>query len=354
MAEIRRDPVTGGWVIIATERAARPHDFFLSRGKRRAEFCPFCEGNEDRTPPEITALRPFDSPPDAPGWKVRVVPNKFPVLRLDEPLQVEGQGVYHNVKGFGTHEVIIESPQHLTSPTQMTAQDLELVIQTYCDRARALSADDRLSYILIFKNVGESAGASIEHTHSQLIALPVMPKRVHEEMRGCEESYGDRGRCLFCDILEQEMREGERVVAETDDFAVLTPFASRFPFEMWVLPKAHSSHFFELEGPLVSGVASILQEALARLEVCLKDPPYNYVIHTAPVGDRQVDYYHWHIELIPRVTRLAGFEWGTGFYINPMEPERAAEYLRQVRVERLWEKIVAAPVQKGADTVHER
>ncbi len=346
MAEIRRDPVTGGWVIIATERAARPHDFFVSRGERKTEFCPFCEGNEDRTPAEIAAVRPLDSPPDTPGWKIRVVPNKFPALRLDQRLRVEGQGLYHTVQGFGAHEVIIESPQHLTSPTQMTRQDFQLVIQTYCDRSRALSADERLSYVLVFKNVGESAGASIEHTHSQIIAVPVMPKRVHEEMRGCEESYADGGRCLFCDILEQELREGVRVVVEDEDFAVLSPFAARFPFEMWILPKRHSTHFFELDGDLVGGLAAVLQEALGRMEVCLRDPPYNYAVHTAPVGSSQADYFHWHIELIPRVTRLAGFEWGTGFHINPMAPERATEYLRDVSEARLREKVASVSARR--------
>ncbi len=348
MAEVRRDPVTNGWVIIATERAARPHDFHVSRGERSTEFCPFCEGNEDRTPPEITATRADGTAPDSPGWQVRVVPNKFPALRPDSAFGAERRGLYESVGGFGAHEVIIETPRHFMSPTEMATRDFELVLRMYRQRAHALSADERLSYVLIFKNVGEVAGASIEHTHSQLIAVPVMPKRVHEEMRCCEESYGSHGRCLFCEILEQELQERERVVLETEHFVVLSPFAARFPFEMWVMPKEHSLHFMDLSDVGAADLAGALQEALARLEVCLKDPPYNYAIHTAPVGGAEVRCFHWHIELMPRVTRVAGFEWGTGFYINPMEPERAAEFLRDVPQRKVEEKIGSASVRERA------
>ena len=329
MAELRRDAVSGRWVIIATERGARPHNFYLSRGPRHTGFCPFCEGNEDRTPPEVAAVRPTHTPPNTPGWKVRVVPNKYPALRMDVKLAAGGAGTQQTLSGFGTHEVIIESPHHLVSPTEMTPEDLALVLQTYCERSRLHSEDERLAYVLIFKNVGDPAGATIEHTHSQLIAVPVMPKRVHEEMQRCTDSYRATGRCLFCDIVQQELRSGERVVADCGDFLVLCPFAARFPFEMWLLPKFHAPHLFELAPERVPQLAEALREALARLEVCLHDPPYNYVIHTAPVTGEHRSHYHWHVELIPRVTEIAGFEWGTGFYINPLEPERAAEHLRQ-------------------------
>jgi len=341
MAEIRRDPVTDRWVIIATERAARPHDFFGGRGERKGGFCPFCEGNEDRTPPEIAAVRRPGSRPDGPGWRVRVVPNKFPALRPDAELEMRGSGLYQAVAGCGAHEVVIESPRHVVSPSEMPPEQFAAVVQMYCDRARALSADRRMAYVLVFKNVGARAGASVEHSHSQIIAVPVMPKRVHEEVRGCQEALAERGRCLFCEIVEQELRNGERVVAETDSFVALAPYASRFPFEMCVMPKYHAAHFFETSGHMVAEMALLLQEALERMEVCLKDPPYNFAIHTAPLSGAGAGDYHWHIELIPRVTRVAGFEWGTGFYINPMEPERAAQYLREVPRENL--KSVTAP-----------
>ena len=345
MAEIRRDPVSSRWVIIATERLARPHDFFSGRGEPKGGFCPFCEGNEDRTPPEIAAVRPLGTEPDSPGWTVRVVPNKFPALRPDERLQVQGHGPYHTVSGFGAHEVIIESPRHLVSPTEMAPEDMEAVIRMYCERARALSTDERLAYTMIFKNVGEDAGASIEHSHSQLIAVPVMPKRVHEEMSCCEQFYKDRSRCLFCDIMAQELASGERVVLVTDDFMVICPYAARFPFEMWVLPREHEPHFYEMDPARAAGLADALQEALARLEVCLQEPAYNHAVHTAPTTGQDSDHYHWHIEVIPRVTRMAGFEWGTGFYINPMAPESAAEHLRGVSQADMME--TAAPRAAG-------
>jgi UDPglucose--hexose-1-phosphate uridylyltransferase len=330
MAELRRDPVSGRWVIIATERASRPQDFALTREEPVGGFCPFCEGNEDRTPPEVYAVRRPGSAPDSPGWKVRVVPNKFPALSADGGTRSGGDELYRSVEGFGCHEVIIESPRHIITPTALAPDDFTLVLQTYCRRFRALSADERLAYVLMFKNVGSRAGASLEHSHSQLIAVPVMPRRVAEEMQHSNAYFEKHGRCIFCDIVERELRLGERVVLATDDFAVLSPYAARFPFEMWVLPRFHAHHPMHLEPAQVAELARVLHEALARLEACLESPPFNYAIHTAPVTGEDFGYYHWHIEVIPRVTQVAGFEWGTGFYINPMEPESAARYLREV------------------------
>jgi UDPglucose--hexose-1-phosphate uridylyltransferase len=294
------------------------------------------------------AVRPDGSPPNGPGWKVRVVPNKFPALRLDERLEVTGYGNYDMVRGFGAHEVVIESARHVTSPVEMPAEDFALVVRTCAERSRALSADERLAYVIIFKNVGQTAGASIEHSHSQLIAVPVMPKRVQEEMASCREYFGERERCLFCDIIERELRLGERVVLESDDFVVLTPFASRFPFEMWMLPKVHAGRFFEMDSRCCLNAARTLQEVLGRLDICLQQPPYNYVIHTAPAAGRDAASYHWHIEIIPRVTQVAGFEWGTGFYINPMPPEHAARYLREVPEARLRAVLASVPIGRAA------
>jgi len=273
-----------------------------------------------------------------------VVPNKYPALRTDEPLVSTGHGTMRACTGFGLHEVIIESPQHLVSPTEMAPEDLALVLRTICDRSRLHSADERLTYVMVFKNVGEPAGATIEHAHSQLIAVPVMPRRVQEEMARCTESFHETGRCLFCDIVEEERASGARIVSEDDDFVVLCPYAARFPFEMWLLPRFHAPHFFQLSPERIPALARALQDALARLEVCLQDPPYNYVVHTAPARGVESGHYHWHIEVIPRVTEVAGFEWGTGFYINPLEPERAAEYLRAVTPEQVLEKVSARSV----------
>ncbi len=339
MAELRKDPVSGRWVIIATERAARPHDFYASRGERKEGFCPFCEGNEDRTPPEIMALRRPGTAPDGPGWQIRVVPNKFPALQPNVGSGSHGDGLYHSVDGHGAHEVIIETPRHLTTPTALGPEHLQSVLEIYAQRTKALSEDEAVSYVLVFKNVGERAGASLEHTHSQLIAVPVMPKRVAEETRNCAEFYREHGRCLFCDIVERELSAGDRVVSQNDGFVTITPYASRFPFEMWVLSREHLPHYHELDARGMAALADLLHDALSRLEECLKDPPFNLAIHTAPVGGEEAEYYHWHIEVIPRVTHVAGFEWGTGFYINPMEPESAARFLREVSEEAIRARI---------------
>lgn len=338
MAELREDPISGRWVIMAAERAARPHDFHVGRGERSEGFCPFCEGNEGTTPPEIEAVRPLGGRQNSAGWKVRVVPNKYPALRLDGMPTAHGGWHQHTVQGVGVHEVIIESPHHIVSPSEMTTEDYALVVETYCRRTRELIADQRLAYVLIFKNVGDAAGASLDHTHSQIMAVPVMPKLVSEELRRCEEFHSYRSRCLLCDILEEELGSGERVVAESDSFVVLSPFAAAFPFEMWVLPKFHAPRMVELSKCQTLELAGLMRESIARLEVCLNDPPYNMALHSAPRAVAEQSY-HWHMEVVPRVTHVAGFEWGTGFYINPMEPERATEHLRQVDEKRLKGKL---------------
>lgn len=345
MAELRENPICGKWVIIATERAARPHDFQTSRDEPEGGFCPFCEGNEARTPPEIDAVRPLDTEPNSPGWKVRVVENKFPALRPNGVPTAHGSWHQHRIQGVGAHEVIIETPEHVVSPPDMPTEDFALVFRTYRGRLRALGEDDRLAYVMVFKNVGKRAGASLEHSHSQVVAVPVMPKQVAEEISRCERYYSYRSRCLFCDILEEELEQGERVVMESANFAVLSPFASSFPFEMWVVPKFHSGRFQDVTDQQCAEAAAVLQEAIARLELCLGNPPYNYAVHGAARAG--VDAYHWHIELIPRVTQVAGFEWGTGFYINPMEPEKATRHLREVSQEELSERL-AVPCSERA------
>jgi len=350
MAEIRQDPASGRWVIIATERSARPHDFQNRREPPKGGFCPFCEGNEDRTPPEVYAVRPAGSRPNGPGWKVRVVPNKYPALRLDASAAEDASELHHAVAGVGAHEVIIESPQHVITPPEMLTEDYAEVMRTYWVRTRALSEDPRLTYVLVFKNVGDVAGASLQHSHSQLIAVPVTPKRVLEEMARCAEHHAQSGSCLFCHLLEREEREQVRVIRQTGRFVAISPFAARFPFEMWVLPRQHVEHFHDTPQDAAVELAGLMQDVLARLDVALQEPPYNFAVHTSPLGDQAQGCYHWHIEVIPRVTRVAGFEWGSGFYINPMEPERAAEYLRQVPAEQVRARVGAARTT-GVDLV---
>lgn len=334
MPELRKDPVIGRWVIISTERAKRPSDFKLEpEPKANANECPFCEGREAMTPPEIMAYRNSGSHRDAPGWRLRVVPNKFPALRIEGNLDRRGEGMFDIMNGIGAHEVIIETPQHLNDLTSFSPVAMEELIWMYHDRIVDLKKDPRFKYVMVFKNKGLAAGASLEHTHSQLIALPVVPKRVSEEMAGSREYYSFKERCVFCDILRQEMRDGVRVVAENSEFVAIEPFAPRAPFETWVIPKAHNCRFENAQKKEYEQLARILLLVMKKMALVLNNPPYNYMIHTAPFHQEDLAYYHWHLEIMPKLTKFAGFEWGTGFYINPTPPEQAAESLREARVD---------------------
>ena len=328
MPELRREPVSGRWVIVATERAARPTDFETNPQIIKSGFCPFCEGNEDKTPPEILAYRDSDTMPNSDGWRVRVVPNKFPALQAEGEYLKSEEGIYDMMNGIGTHEVIIESPRHIQSLTSLDNGNVEEVLLCYRERLVDLKSDKRFVYGLLFKNVGFSAGASLEHTHSQLIVTPIVPPLVANEIANAKTFYQHSKRCLFCDMIQQEMETDKRVVIPTDNFIVFAPFASRFPFEIWILPKKHESNFENLQGFEAEELAHILKSVLAKLEATLDFPPYNYIIHNAPFNVTEAEYFHWHIEIIPRLTNIAGFEWGTGFYINPTSPEEAAEMLR--------------------------
>ncbi len=334
MPELRKDPITGRWVIIATDRAKRPTDFIRERVQIRGSgFCPFCHGNESKTPPEILAYRSDGSPRDTPGWTLRVVANKFPALGIEGSLDRQGEGLYDKMHGIGAHEVIIETPDHQMTLATLPVARLEDALWAYRDRILDLKKDPRFKYMLIFKNHGDAAGASLEHTHSQLIALPVVPKRVREEVDGAREHYNLKERCIFCDIIRQEIESELRVIAENPDFIVLSPFAPRFPFEMWIIPRTHQAVFEQSQKREFEHLAAILKDMLMRLDKVLDYPAYNYIIHTSPVSESTGDYYHWHLEIMPKLTKVAGFEWGTGFYINPTPPEESAKFLREAAVQ---------------------
>ncbi len=332
MPELRKDPVIGRWVIISTERGKRPSDFEGLGKKRSGGFCPFCPGNEDQTPPEIKAIRPPKSPPNSPGWSLRVFPNKFPALMIEGNINREGIGIFDKMNGVGAHEVIVETPDHNLDMADLELPQIKDVLFTYRERTLDLKKDPRFRYILIFKNQGELAGASLEHSHSQLIATPIVPKRVMEEIDGARKYYDYKERCIFCDIIAQETRDGIRMVSENEDFLAIEPFAPRFPFETWIMPKFHQCSFERIGDESITLLAGILKEVLSKVCQGLNYPPYNFVIHTSPCVDHHEEEYHWHIEFMPRLTRVAGFEWGTGFYINPTPPEEAAAFLRGVKL----------------------
>jgi UDPglucose--hexose-1-phosphate uridylyltransferase len=317
-------------VIISTDRAKRPMDFVRESVVIKGNsFCPFCYGNEQKTPPEILVYGRNGSGPNTPGWKVRVVPNKFPALGIEGDLDRTGEGLFDKMNGIGAHEVIIETPEHHCTLATLAEKSLEDVLWAYRDRMLDLKNDRRFRYILLFKNHGEAAGASLEHTHSQLIALPIVPKRVREEVDNAKRYFLEKERCIFCDIIRQEIEDGVRVIAENDLFLALAPYAPRFPFETWLIPKQHASSFENNQSPIYASLAKMMHNVLARLDSALARPAYNYMIHTSPIGEETNDHYHWHIELMPRLTKVAGFEWGSGFYINPTPPEESARFLRE-------------------------
>lgn len=333
MPDLRKDPIVGRWVIVAKSRAKRPHNFKSTPQLVPGSFCPFCEGHEAYTPPEILAYRNNGSPANGEGWRVRVVPNKFPALEIEGDLNKRGEGIYDMMRGVGAHEVIIESPRHLLSTSDLSEESLAEVFWVYRERLADLKRDPRLVYGMLFKNVGAAAGASLEHTHSQLIVTPIVPIAVGEEIAGSLEFHRYRGRCVFCDMIQQELAGEKRIVLDSPGFVAFCPFASRFPFETWVLPKPHASHFENVERHNVEELARVLRQVIGNIETALDRPGYNYIMHTAPFDTPELGHYHWHLEIIPRLTQTAGFEWGTGFYINPVPPEEAAAFLRDVEIE---------------------
>jgi UDPglucose--hexose-1-phosphate uridylyltransferase len=328
MPELRKDPIVGRWVIMSTERSKRPSDFNKSREVRKGGPCVFCFGMEHQTPLEVLSYRDHGSAPNEPGWRVRAVPNKFPALRIEGPPGRRGVGLYDMMNGIGAHEVIIETPDHDRSMADLDPHAIEEVLWAYRDRVLDLSRDERFRYALIFKNHGADAGASLEHPHSQLIALPIIPLNVQQELRGAMEHYQHKERCIFCDVVSQELQDKTRVVADNDSFVAVCPFAARFPFELLIVPKAHSSHFEYSTAAEYRALAQMLKVTLGALKDGLADPPFNYIIHSAPLREAESKHFHWHLEITPALTKVAGFEVGTGFYINPVPPEDAAAHLR--------------------------
>ncbi|MBN1823679.1 MAG: galactose-1-phosphate uridylyltransferase [Endomicrobiales bacterium] len=328
MSELRKDPVIGRWVIISSDRGKRPDDFKVGDGGGSHDKCPFCPGNEKFTPPEIVAYR--DEASKSPSeWQLRVIPNKYPALSVEGDLNRQGESMYDKMNGIGAHEIIIETPEHSKCISTMSDRQVESIILAYRDRIVDLKKDIRFEYILVFKNQGPHSGATLSHSHSQLIATPVVPKRVREEVNGAKNYYDYKERCVFCDIVKNELDVKTRVVCENELFVALCPFASRFPFELWMLPKKHDSQFEDIQKEEAASFASILRKVMAKIDKVLNKPSYNYLIHNSPLKESRLLHYHWHMEIMPRLTRVAGFEWGSGFYINPVAPEEAAKVLRE-------------------------
>ena len=328
--EYRRCPVSGRWVILAPERALRPIELQHGEPHHRhngtpVESCPFCPGHERDTPDEVYAIR------DDRGWHLRVVPNKYPAVRpISEvpPHTVTTDGFFESVSGFGIHEVVIESASHLCEPTRLSDQQYRDVLAAYRERLIAHARNPDLVYSTVFKNVGAEAGASLAHLHSQIVATPIVPDAIRTELEAADDYYIRERRCVFCALLESERRLQVRVVAETGRFVVLSPFAPRFAYELWVLPLAHDSQYEKAGDEALLELAGLMKRALGAIDAVLDEPAYNLFLHTGPLRASNLPYFHWHFEITPRTARPAGFEWGSGCFINAVAPERAAAELR--------------------------
>jgi UDPglucose--hexose-1-phosphate uridylyltransferase len=329
VSQLRWDPLKNIWVLISDRQSRRPRDFIFERQELLTTACPFCYGQEEKTPPEIFAIRPDGSRPNRPGWRVRVIPNKYPLLRIEGELQKRAEG-------------IIETPDHLRSQSAFSIPELTDVLKAYRARLLDLRRDVRFRHLVIFKNEGLAAGATIPHAHSQLLALPVLPPQLRLVLAACRDYFNRKELCLMCEMIAQETADGRRIIRDDGEYVVFAPYASRFPFEVRIVPRRHRHDFALLEDKELVHLAEALSDILRRQRGVLRDPPYNFILHTAPPVHQRpgkpdqwssLPYdFHWHIELVPRLAKPSGFEWGTGFHINPTSPEEAAHFLRDIEL----------------------
>lgn len=331
MSELRQDATTFDWIIIATERAKRPHEFKTNQQSELSppmyeKSCPFCRGNEEKEPNVLATYGNGDE------WEIKVVPNKYPALTPEGDTTREEWSLFRRIHGYGDHEIVIETPLHNELIPFMQDAHVVNLIRAYRDRYHVLKRDRNIRIIIIFKNHGLGAGTSLEHSHSQIVASPIVPPYIRRKYEVATQHFDNTGRCLHHDIQHAELEEGKRIVADTSHFVALHPFASHYPFETWIMPKAHKSSFGNISEAEIEDVAKLLKEVLLKLYLSLKNPDYNFIIHTAPVDDEHKTYYLWHIQIIPRLTQAAGFELGSGIYVNVALPEETATFLREFKV----------------------
>ncbi len=330
MPELRQDPTTREWVIIAPERAKRPHSEENEEQKLTLpdwdETCPFCPGNEEETPPELFRIPSSDN--DS-SWSLRVVPNRFAALSHEKTNSGQS-GTYFTRKmgGFGEHEVIIETPSHNSALALLPYEQVENLLIAYHERYNALKSNSELKFITIFKNYGSASGTSLAHPHSQLVASPIMTPYYHLRFDVAVDYYADKGSCLYCDMLAEELRAGERIVTETENYIVLNPYASRVPYETWIVPREHLSSFGMVPKTGLEEIAKVLKDTTLCLYRELDDPAFNLLVDTSIITDEDNPYYQWHIRIMPRLAFIAGFEMGSGIYINAVPPEKATELLK--------------------------
>lgn len=330
--ELRRDPITSKWVILAAGRGKRPHAPGPASGETTEEAlvegrtCPFCEGREAETPPEVSACRVGEGQ-NCPGWTVRVIPNKFPILANISPVaEALMDPKARQLPASGYHEVIVDSPQHGVDPWELGAGQVREMLETYRERFLTLSEDENIKYVHIIRNHRAAGAASLEHPHSQLFALPFVPPTIDAELAGFASARSGGGDCVLCDLIREEERLGERIVEKNENFVAFAPFASRLPYEIWVAPRVHRRSFEDCD--CLDEMSELMTDILNRYSEQLDDPPFNYWIHTYPLQG-ETRPYHWHLEIVPRLTIPGGLEMGAGVWVNTVAPEDAAAELRR-------------------------
>ncbi len=330
MTELRYDPLNSDWVVIAIERAMRPENFSKKTiEEKKVKKCPFCINNESMTPPEVYALRTVKNRANSPGWKIRVVPNLYPAFKITQEANKNRElgNAYKSSLGIGLHEVIIHSPDHEKHLARLDIDQIKLILNTYILRYKSAAKYRPVEYISIIINHGQDAGASLEHPHSQLFAIPLIPEKIKREILNLKEYKDNFDQCMICYLSQFEIEKEERLIREWERFIVIAPYASKSPFEIMIIPKKHDSDLTLLNDKDISELAEVLKDLLAKLEDILDNPPYNLYIHNAPVKNKNLQY-HWYIILRPKLTIPAGFEMSTNVNINVMKPEDSAKFLR--------------------------
>jgi UDPglucose--hexose-1-phosphate uridylyltransferase len=327
MADLRKEPVTRTWVVVTTDHPKGPSDYLPFKPPYQPQeaegLCPFCPGHEEMTPRETFMLSG-----EGGGWAVRVIPNKFPFFHIEGEFDRRPEGMYDVMEAIGAHEIVVETPGHKQNFASMDTQQIEKILRAYRERLKDLEKDRRFQQFLILKNY---PGLFNRHPHSHIIAMPVIPRRIDEEIYGTLDYYQRKERCIFCDIIKEEILMKKRVILETVHFLVFSPFASRYPFETWIVPKKHAPDFHHIHEEGIEDLSVAIQSLFLRFHKLLSDPPYSLALHTSPVQSRfHRSEYHWHIETRLRIGLREGFEWGTGFFVNPTPPEDAAAFLREM------------------------
>ena len=329
MGELRQNLLTKRWVIIAADRAQRPHDLIAPQKDQATlppiweESCPFCPGNEE----EDLAVAHF---PNRGPWRVRVVRNKYPALKLDGDVVRSYDGIHRSISAIGYHEVFVESPVHNTCHALESTEDVTLLLHAFRHRGQTIAFDDRIRQIVFFKNHGERAGTTLVHPHTQMMALPMVPHSIRERTEQARRHFDDFGRCVFCHMLQDELDDGRRLILENKHFVAFIPYAAYSPFHTWIIPRRHEPSFLNTDDEQLTALGDILHKVLRKLYIGLRDPDFNYVVRTAPLHDAGDDYMHWYVTIVPRVTHSAGFELGSGMFINTTLPEESAKFLRDV------------------------